>query len=268
MQQKKYVHGYSQRETLRLADQANTLSELLHYDTIYPPGSSVLEAGCGVGAQTIIIAAKSPKAKFTSVDISQQSLQQAERLITNAALNNVTFMQADVFNLPFEAESFDHIFVCFLLEHLTEPESALLNLKRVLRSGGTITIIEGDHGSAYFHPDSKEAHLAIQCLIDLQAAAGGDSMIGRRLYPLMAGCGFKNLQVTPRAVYADASRPEMVEGFTRNTFTAMVQGVEQQVLKTKMLDKQTWEKGIRDLCRTAETNGTFNYTFFKAVGVK
>ena len=45
-----YVHGYSAREANRLADQASTLSELLHGDTVYPPGSLVLECGCGTGA--------------------------------------------------------------------------------------------------------------------------------------------------------------------------------------------------------------------------
>ena len=48
----------------------------------------------------------------------------------------------------------------------------------------------------------------------------------------------------------------------------MVEGVEKQAFDAKMLDKQTWEKGIKDLYRTAEDDGTFNYTFFKAVGVK
>jgi methylase of polypeptide subunit release factors len=57
-----YVHGYDPRENLRLQDQASTLVELLHADTTYPAGSSVLEAGCGVGAQTITLAANSPRA--------------------------------------------------------------------------------------------------------------------------------------------------------------------------------------------------------------
>jgi len=48
---KAYVHGYDQRENLRLQDQASTLVELLHSDTKYPAGSRVLEAGCGVGAR-------------------------------------------------------------------------------------------------------------------------------------------------------------------------------------------------------------------------
>ena len=48
----RYVHGYSQWESERLRDQAGTLAELLHRDTHYPAGRKVLEAGCGVGAQT------------------------------------------------------------------------------------------------------------------------------------------------------------------------------------------------------------------------
>jgi cyclopropane fatty-acyl-phospholipid synthase-like methyltransferase len=48
-----YVHGYSDSEAARLGDQADALAELLHHDTHYPAGDRVLEAGCGVGAQTV-----------------------------------------------------------------------------------------------------------------------------------------------------------------------------------------------------------------------
>ena len=48
----------------------------------------------------------------------------------------------------------------------------------------------------------------------------------------------------------------------------MVEGVKEQVLASGMIDEQTWNKGIKDLYRTAECDGTFNYAFFKAIGVK
>jgi len=57
-----YVHGYDSREDIRLQDQATTLVDLLHADTAYPEGSRVLEAGCGVGAQTVTLAMNSPGA--------------------------------------------------------------------------------------------------------------------------------------------------------------------------------------------------------------
>jgi len=264
----RYVHGYSRREAERLSDQANTLSELLHHDTVYPAGCKVLEAGCGTGAQTIILAPGSPEAEIVSVDVSDDSLNAAKQLLEARGVTNVTFQQADIFNLPFEDETFDHVFICFVLEHLTKPLDALAALKRVLKTGGTITAIEGDHGSSLFYPECAESHRAIQCLIDLQAQAGGDSLIGRSLYPLLCEAGFNDVAVDPRFVYADSSRPGWVDGFTKKTFTAMVEGVRDQALSAGMIDEQTWDKGIAGLYRSAEEDGVFCYTFFKGFGIK
>ena len=55
-------------------------------------------------------------------------------------------------------------------------------------------------------------------------------MIGRRLYPLLAGAGFEAVRVSPRMVYVDASRPALVDGFIRRTFTAMIEGVRESAL--------------------------------------
>jgi SAM-dependent methyltransferase len=263
-----YVHGYSAKESTRLTDQATTLTELLHGDTRYPADSLVLEAGCGVGAQTVILAGNSPQAAFISIDISEESLAEAQRRVQAASSTNVTFQHADLFDLPFLSACFDHVFVCFVLEHLPNPAGALEALMRVLKPGGSITVIEGDHGSAYFHPDSAHARRAIQCLIDLQQQPGGDSLIGRRLYPLLVQAGYRDVSVSPRMVYTDASRPALVDGFTRKTFAAMVEGVGEQAVGLGLMDEASWAAGIRDLYRTAEDDGTFCYTFFKAVGLR
>lgn len=131
---KAYVYGYDQRENTRLQDQASTLVELLHSDTFYPAGSRVLEAGCGVGAQTVTLAKNSPDA--------------------------------------------------------------------------------------------------------------------------------------PRMVYVDSSKPELVEGFTKKTFKAMIEGVRESAVNAGIIDQCIMEKGIKDLYRTAEQDGVFCYTFFKAIGNK
>src|SRR3984893_11046521 len=261
-----YVHGYDSRENGRLQDQAGTLVDLLHSDTSYPAGSSVLKAGCGVGAQTLTLARNSPDARITSIDISEASLAEARRRAEASGVTNVQFRQADIFALPFEPGSFDHVFVCFVLEHLQRPMDALESLKALLIPGGTITVIEGDHGSAYFHPNSEAAHRAIQGQVDLQRAAGGNAMIGRELYPLLTGAGFDAVRVSPRMVYVDSSRPELVDGFTRKTFTAMIEGVRESAVGAGLVEPALFDRGIRDLYRTAEPDGVFCYTFFKGVG--
>jgi ubiquinone/menaquinone biosynthesis C-methylase UbiE len=262
-----YVHGYDPRENLRLQDQASTLVELLHSDTTYPEGSSVLESGCGVGAQTITLASNSPKALITSVDVSEVSVGEARKAVQAAGIRNVTLMQADIFHLPFPRESFDHVFLCFVLEHLVFPVEALRALKRVLKPGGTITVIEGDHGSAFFYPDSDYARRAVRCQVELQARAGGNAFIGRALYPLLREAGFDEIHVSPRMVYVDSSKPELVEGFTKKTFTAMVEGIRQSSLESGLMSEADFDNGVADLRRTAEVDGVFCYTFFKACAV-
>jgi SAM-dependent methyltransferase len=259
-----YVHGYSARESERLTDQARTLTGLLHHDTHYPAGSQVLEAGCGIGAQTVILARNSPGARITSVDIAEDSLRRAQETIREEGIPNVTFRQGDIFDLPFGPESFDHIFVCFVLEHLADPQRALGQLLPLLKKNGTITVIEGDHGSAYFHPEQADARRAIDCLVELQQKAGGNALIGRQLYPLLTGAGFRDVLVSPRMVYADSSRPALVEGFTKLTFTAMVEGVGPEVERQGLMSRVAWERGVAALYRAAEPDGVFCYTFFKA----
>lgn len=262
-----YVHGYSAEERSRLGDQARTLTELLHGDTTYPEGSRVLEAGCGVGAQTVILARNSPGARITSVDISPASVAAARVAVKKEGVSNVDFLVADIYGLPFPEGSFDHVFVCFVLEHLPDPLGALVAVGRMVRPGGTVTVIEGDHGSAYFCPDNEMSRKAVDCLVKLQAGSGGDANIGRRLYPLMTQAGFGDVMVSPRMVYVDSSRPDLEEGFTRRTFTAMVDGVREKALSSGMMAEEEWDEGIRGLRGTAE-GGMFCYCFFKAFATR
>lgn len=261
-----YVHGYDVRESQRLNDQAESLAELLHHDTAYPSGSRVLEAGCGVGAQTVALARNSAGAHIVAIDISGKSLEEAKR--RTAQFTNVDLQKADIFDAPFEAESFDHIFVSFVLEHVPQPLAALVALKPLVKRGATVTVIEGDHGSTFFYPESDAARDAIAALVELQRRAGGNAMIGRELFPLLTEAGFRDVRVSPRMVYVDASLPNLVDGFTRKTFTAMVEGVRDDAIRAGIITAARFDAGVRALHRGAEADGVFCYTFFKAVAVR
>ncbi len=262
-----YVHGHSDLESTRLLDQASGLGFLLHEGTRYPAGSTVLEAGCGVGAQTRLLARNSPQAHFVSIDISAESLAQARKRVFGEGLANVTFRQADIGNLPFRHETFDHVFVCFTLEHIPDPLRALCKLKSVLRPGGTITVIEGDHGSALFYPETRAAHRVIDCLVSLQRQAGGNALIGRELGHLLADAGFIDITVSPRLTYASSAIPGSSEAVKR-IFIAMIEGVREPAIAGGLISTNDWDQGIRDLYRTTEKDGMFCYTFFKVIGRK
>ena len=144
----------------------------------------------------------------------------------------------------------------------------MIILKRYLKKNGTITVIEGDHGSAYFYPDSEAAHKAIESQVELQRRAGGNANIGRALHPLLNQAGFRSVCVSPRMVYVDPAAATGGRIPSKKTVTAMIEGVRAEAIDAGIIGKNVFDKGIRDLYRTAEPDGVFCYTFFKATGYK
>jgi ubiquinone/menaquinone biosynthesis C-methylase UbiE len=265
----RYLHGYSERETRRLLEQSEILEELLHSDFCYPDGCSLLEVGCGVGAQTVLLAEGYPRMSITSFDISKTSLDKAGQLIARRGIKNVRFCQSDIFAPSFGAGIFDCIFVCFVLEHLHDPVRALVCLKSLLKPGGTIIVIEGDHGSCFWSPETRESRQVWQAMIDAQFALGHNPLIGRQLYPLLREAGFEVKSVVPKWVYTDNNNPVLADGVLNKIIVPMVETARECVLQTKKLDRKTWELGVRDLiCVGREPDGTFFYTWFKGIGIK
>ncbi|HEY2733201.1 MAG TPA: methyltransferase domain-containing protein [Polyangiales bacterium] len=259
-----YVHGYDPGESERLDVQANLISELVHSSTKFERHCRILEVGCGTGAQTISLARNNPTARIVAFDRSPDSLARASARLAESATDNVDLIQADVESLSFEPESFDHAFVCFVLEHLESPLSALRRLRALIRPGGSITVFEGDHGSTYFSPDDSAARRAIDAQAELQRRAGGNAMVGRQVYPLLAAAGYRAVRVQPCVIYVDGSRPDLADAFTRQIFTAMIAGVRERVIDGGLIEREMFDDGLRALGRAAEEDGVFSYTFFKA----
>jgi hypothetical protein len=130
-------------------------------------------------------------------------------------------------------------------------------------------MVEGDHGSCYFHPATTESISAWNALVEVQAKLGGNSLIGRQLYPLLQQAGFEQIIVSPRMVYIDHSKPWLMDMFVRRTINPMVEGVKAQALAWGLLSPAAWDKGMADLYHLTDSpEGTFCYTFFKAVAFK
>lgn len=262
----RYVHGYDDNAKTRLDNQAQTLAELLHSDILFKPGDRVLEVGCGVGAQTRQLVKNNPETQFYSIDRDEASIETAKRWAIDNDISTVHFFCADLTELTFAKSSFDHLFVCFVLEHLPEPDQALSSLAQFIKIGGSVTVIEGDHGSVCAHPGGDLADAAIACQVELQRRAGGDPMIGRKLFPLLSAAGYSDVNVFPKIVYADSSKPVLVEQFTEGTFISMIDGVRQAAIEAELTTAIDFDRGIQQLRLSKTDRGTFSYTFYKARG--
>lgn len=133
----------------------------------FAPGRRVLDAGCGVGYGTVLLA-QAEATKVVGVDIAADVIADA---CSQADMSNIAFDCGDVTRLPYKDESFDLI-VCFeVIEHLTEQDGALDEFRRILGSNGTLVLSSPNratyppgnpHHTHEYLPDELEAALRMR----------------------------------------------------------------------------------------------------------
>jgi ubiquinone/menaquinone biosynthesis C-methylase UbiE len=109
------------------------------------PGQRLLDVGCGTGAMTLGMAQAVAPAEVIGVDQGSALLDQARAL--GAGQPNLSFVQADIYQLPFGPE-FDVVVCARVLQWLGEPLRAVHELTRVLRPGGRLFLLDYQHHQA------------------------------------------------------------------------------------------------------------------------
>jgi len=99
------------------------------------PGDRVLDICCGTG--DLAVEASRAGGEVTGLDFSPRMLERARR-----KLQSVTWVEGDALELPFADESFDAATVGFGVRNLSDLERGLQELRRVLREGGRVAVLE------------------------------------------------------------------------------------------------------------------------------
>ncbi|MBY0372323.1 methyltransferase domain-containing protein [bacterium] len=206
------------------------------------PKARVLEAGCGPGFITGLLAAFFAQGNVTSIDLREDLLQLAKK--RNADLKNVEFKKGDFCQLNEADESFDFIYCRLALSHVPDPVAALKEFRRVLKKGGTLCVTDVDDHSVIAQPEGETAHQLLAHAAQRQAEMGGDRYIGRKLLGLcnQAGFGDTKVQLHPftvqgedtmgllpvyfegRLAYLNPVEQKALERWTKNLNTALSQG--------------------------------------------
>ena len=163
----------------------------------------ILDCGCGAGSITMGFAQKVHPAKVVGIDQDGAQIAQANARAQELGLNNVTFLVANVHQIPFEDSRFDGVFSHALLEHLTDPLGALSEMRRVLKDGGIIGARVPDHGGYLLNPsDNKILANSLKLQERLLQYKGGDPFIGRKLRGLLHAAKFIKVHVGASWDYA------------------------------------------------------------------
>jgi len=154
------------------------------------PDSRILDCGCGPGSVTVGLAQWAPDGQTVGIDLGAEQLDGARALARDLDVKNVDFRQADIFDLPFEDDSFDVVFSQAVLFHLSNPQKALAEIKRALRPGGLVALRDPINPSIMIWPEEPLIR-ELARIVGLGAQrSGGNPGIGLELGSLLDAAGF------------------------------------------------------------------------------
>ena len=118
---------------------SHTLSFLRSWAEILE-SAAVLDVGCGTGEFERLLLDEQPDQRIVGIDLSEEMLRVARAKC--GSFPNVSFVRASASHLPFPGQHFDTILSASALHYFAEPDRCLSEMHRVLRRGGSLTILD------------------------------------------------------------------------------------------------------------------------------
>lgn len=191
-----YFHGYSSTEQQRLVQQSEYWREtLIPVGLSYRSGERMLEIGCAAGATLAVLADLFPGISVAGVDIEPRQIEFAAAHLESSGVE-ADLRVADAAELPWETDSFDHVLIMWLIEHVNDSTAILHEARRVLRSGGTIAVTETDYTTFKVTPPSADWDYLEKAQYDFYARFG-NPIAGRQLGVLLRAAGFEAVRNVP-----------------------------------------------------------------------
>jgi SAM-dependent methyltransferase len=191
---------------------------------------AIIDLGCGPGSITVGLGDAVAEGRVVGVDAAEGIVREAAVRAAERGADNVTFVVASVYELPFPDASFDAAYAHQLLQHLAEPVAALVEAKRVLRRGGLIGVRDADYGTMTHYPHDPRLRRWLEIYREVARHNGGQPDAGRRLPAWLRAAGFADIVATTSTwTYADPesradwaglwARRNQIEGpFTQTAF--------------------------------------------------
>ncbi|MFJ6678591.1 demethylmenaquinone methyltransferase [Microbacterium sp. NPDC091382] len=107
-------------------------------------GQRILDLAAGTGASSVSLARSG--ADVVAGDFSAGMIAEGKR--RHGGTPNLSFVEADATALPFADEEFDTVTISFGLRNVNDPDTALREMLRVTKPGGTLVICEFSHPPA------------------------------------------------------------------------------------------------------------------------
>jgi ubiquinone/menaquinone biosynthesis C-methylase UbiE len=189
-----YTHGHHESvlRSHRWRTAENSAAYLLPH---LRSGLDLLDVGCGPGTITVDLAARVAPGRVVGVDRATAALKEAERQLAGHA-GNVAFQLADAYSLEFDDRSFDVVHAHQLLQHLTDPVAALMEMRRVLRPDGMLAVRDSDYGGFVWAPADPVLDRWLRLYHEVCAHNRATADAGRALLAWAQAAGFSAIEAT------------------------------------------------------------------------
>lgn len=169
------------------------------------PGLDLLDVGCGPGTLTADLARRVAPGRVVGLDAAASVL--AEARANTSEQDNVEIVAGDVYRLPADENSYDVVHAHQVLQHLTDPVAALVEMKRVCRPEGVVAVREADYGAMTWWPDLPALADWLDLYQKVARANRAEPDAGRRVAAWAHAAGFERIDSTA-SVWCFASPPE------------------------------------------------------------
>jgi len=157
-------------------------------------GMHCLDVGCGIGAVALQMAEiVGAGGRVVGVDLDSRCLELARQEARRRQLN-VEFKAGSAIDLPDDSK-YDLVFSRFLLTHLQQPDAALRNMVRAVRSGGVVVVEDIQFTAHFCHPECIAFERYVALYQEVVRRNGGDPNIGPRLANMFLDAGMEEVDL-------------------------------------------------------------------------
>lgn len=261
----KYIHGYLEQEQERLKEQALVIERPIYDFIDFSEVKELLEIGSGVGAQTEILLRRFPHLNITGVEYESRQIKKALENMSKLGYeeSKVKFIQQDAKNLHLDKQ-YDAAFICWVLEHISEPVRVLISMKPFLKPNAKVSITEVFNSTFYTYPEKKEVMDYWRTYNEYQVHIGGDPQVGVRLGDLLEEAGYSNIDLRSGGFHLDSRLPEekrTVFNYWKNLMSSGAPSLLEEKLITEKQVKEMQQAmdELRDM-----PHSVFYYRFIQA----
>lgn len=186
------------------------------------PGATVVDLGCGPGADLLALAgAVGPHGRVLGIDSDEGAVAEAADVTADCA--QVEIVLGDIHRLSMADHSVDRIHTDRVLQHVDDPDAVVAEVARVLRPGGIVAFAEPDWDTLVIDFPDRATPAAYRRFIVERVVR--NSRVGRQLPRWCERNGLHAARVIPvTAVFRDVAEADGILGLRRVTGRAVEAG--------------------------------------------